>query len=120
MKIISLLLLLLPAVVCQAVEVEQGKLYSAGTLVESSQTGEGLTIPPGWQGAWPVGSELFVLESTELKANIIMAFQPGSETTLYTLLSNTIPLDTTTQLEPVAPLSIDQEWFGEFLLYINL
>ena len=102
MKYISFLLWLLPATVCLAVEVEQGKLYSSGTYVESSQTGVGLTIPKGWQGAWPPGSEIFVLESAALKANIFMVLQPGDEAGLKSLLSNTIPLDSGIQLVPAS------------------
>ena len=40
-----LLLLLLSTTTCIAEEVQQGKIYSAGAYVESSQTGIGLTIP---------------------------------------------------------------------------
>jgi hypothetical protein len=85
-----------------AEEIQQGKLYSGGTYVESSQSGVGLTIPQGWQGAWPSGAEMFVLESADLKANIFMAFEQGDEAGLKAMMSNPIPLDLTIQLVPAS------------------
>ena len=85
-----------------AEEIQQVRVYGGGSYVESSQTGVGLTIPQGWQGAWPSGSEMFVLESTELKANIFMAFQPGDSAELKAFMSNPIPLDPTVKLMPVS------------------
>ena len=102
MKCLSTLILLLSTSVCMALEVQQGKIYPGGTYVESSQTGIGLIIPRGWQGAWPQGSEVFVLESTALKANIFMTFDQGTEAGLRNLMSNRIPLDASTQLIPAS------------------
>jgi len=87
---------------CLAEEVQQGKLYPGGAYVESSQTGIGLTIPQGWQGAWPPGSEMFVLESASLKANIFMAMQPADENGLRVWMSNAIPLDASIRLMPAS------------------
>jgi hypothetical protein len=101
-KILTCLLLTFSATFCMAEEIQQGRIYGGGSFVESSQTGIGLTIPKGWQGAWPKGSEMFVLESAELKANIFMAFQPGDEAELKTFMSKPIPLDSTVQLVPVS------------------
>ncbi len=87
--------------VCNAEEVQQDKLYSAGSLVESSAAGVALTIPSGWQGAWPQGSDMFVLESTALEANIFMTLQQGEdEVTLKATMSAAIPLDQGVQLVP--------------------
>ncbi len=103
MKVFKVIFLLLISAVCMAVEVQQGKLYSGGTYVESSQTGIGLIIPQGWQGAWPQDSEMFVLESRDLKANIFMTFEESDEAGMKALMSNTIPLDATIQLVPASP-----------------
>ena len=102
MKFLCASILLLSTSVSLAVEVEQGVIYPAGTYVESSQTGVGLTIPRGWQGAWPAGAKMFVLESTSLKANIFMSFDQGTEAGLRTLMSNRIPLDASTKLIPTS------------------
>ncbi|HHI94360.1 MAG TPA: hypothetical protein ENK04_12735 [Gammaproteobacteria bacterium] len=102
MKYLSVIMLLLGASESLAVEVQQGQIYSAGTYIESAQTGIGLTIPQGWKGAWPQGSEMFVLESASLKANIFMTFEQGNEAGLRTLMSNPIPLDARTQLVPAS------------------
>ena len=102
MKFLSAIILLLSTSVCMAVEVQQGVIYQSGTYVDSSQTGVGLTIPRGWQGAWPAGSDVFVLESARLKANIFMTLEQGNEAGLRTLMSNPIPLDARTQLVPAS------------------
>ena len=102
MKFLSAIMLTLSTSVSLAVEVQQGQIYPGGTYVESSQTGVGLIIPRGWQGAWPAGADVFVLESTSLKANIFMSFEQGTEAGLRTLMSKTIPLDASTQLIPTS------------------
>ncbi|VAX01255.1 hypothetical protein MNBD_GAMMA21-1980 [hydrothermal vent metagenome] len=102
MKFLSAIMLTLSTSVSLAVEVQQGQIYPGGTYVESSQTGVGLIIPRGWQGAWPAGSDVFVLESTGLKANIFMTFEQGTEAGLRNLMSNRIPLDASTQLVPAS------------------
>jgi len=102
-KFLKVIVLVLSTSVCLAEEIQQGKLYPGGAFVESSQTGVGLTIPQGWQGAWPQGSEMFVLESTTLKANIFMTFEQGDEAGLKTFLSNPVPLDARTRLVPASP-----------------
>ncbi len=79
MKFWSVIILMLSTSVSMAVEIQQGKVYSGGAYVESSQTGVGLIIPQGWKGAWPQGSEMFVLNSVNLKANIFMNFEQGTE-----------------------------------------
>jgi len=102
MKFLSAIILLLSTSVSTAVEVQQSKTYSGGTYVESSQTGIGLVIPRGWQGTWPQDSELFVLESVNLKASIFMTFEQGDEAGLRSLMSNTISLDARTRLVPTS------------------
>ncbi|PCJ86860.1 MAG: hypothetical protein COA54_07085 [Thiotrichaceae bacterium] len=104
MHLWKILLIVLSSTTCFAEEVQQGKIYPAGAYVESSHTGIGLTIPQGWQGAWPSGSEMFVLESTALKANIFMAMQASDENSLKVWMSNTIALDTSVQLQPASSL----------------
>ncbi len=102
MKIWIVIILTLNISVSLAVEVQQGKIYPGGVYVESSQTGIGLTIPQGWQGAWPAGTEMFVLESAALKANIFMAMQSSDENGLRGWMTGAIPLDARTQLMPAS------------------
>lgn len=102
MKLLSAIILTLSASISLAIEVQQGQIYPSGTYVESSQTGIGLTIPQGWQGAWPAGTEMFVLESTALKANIFMMMQPADENGLRGWMTGTIPLDANIQLLPAS------------------
>lgn len=87
---------------CQAVEVQQGVLYQGGTLIESQQLGVAFKIPRGWQGAWPNGSAFFVLESSELQANLFMTFDQIGKQQLQQMMSQNIPLDTGMLLQPLA------------------
>ncbi len=85
-----------------AVEVQQGQLYAPGTLIESSEVGAAFTIPPGWQGAWPPGSQFFILESQALKASLFMLFDQSNEQQLRHQMSQAIPLDATVTFSPVS------------------
>lgn len=85
-----------------AIEVEQGVVYSAGTLIESSEVGAAFTVPEGWQGVWPNGSQFFILESQALQANLFLMFDAINEQQLMTLMSGNIPLDNGIALQPLS------------------
>lgn len=85
-----------------AVEVQQGVVYNSGTRIESSQIGVAFTIPESWQGAWPNGSQFFVLESSTLKANLFLMFDQVSKQQLQQIMSQTIPLDSGISLQPIS------------------
>ncbi|MCG8614531.1 MAG: hypothetical protein MI864_28800 [Pseudomonadales bacterium] len=84
----------------QSIEVQQGVVYPSGTRVESAQLGAAFTIPEGWQGAWPSGSEFFLLESRHLQANLFMMFDEVDQQQLLQIMSQSIPLDSGIQLIP--------------------
>lgn len=65
--------------VAHAVEVQVGQVYSGGTWLESSELGVAFTVPPGWRGAWPAGSEVFVLQPESDPSVYILAM--GEEAT---------------------------------------
>jgi len=104
MKLLTCLLLLCVTPVCLAVEVQQGKQYAGGAYVESSQAGIGLSVPMGWKGTWPTGTEVFMLESRALKATVFMTFEQLDDAGIRALMSNPVPLDTMTRLVPKSPV----------------
>ncbi|WP_431686447.1 hypothetical protein [Hahella sp. NBU794] len=83
-----------------AVEVQQNQLYEGGTLIESGSLGLSFKVPDGWQGAWPAGSELFVLESQALKANIFVYIDQSGEQALMQQMAQPVPLDASVVLYP--------------------
>lgn len=98
-----------------ALEVKQGVIYQAGTLVESSELGAAFNIPQGWQGAWPPGTEFFVLESSNLQANMFMLFDTLSKQQLSEQMSQTIALDGGIALQPQgAPTSKNKLLSGRY------
>lgn len=101
-KIASIVVLLVLSKAALAVEVQQGVVYGGGTHIESSQVGVSFTIPQGWQGAWPNGSQFFILESSTLKANLFLMFDQVSKQKLQQIMSQTIPLDSGISLQPLA------------------
>jgi hypothetical protein len=86
----------------RAEEVQQGKLYSQGTQIESAQLGVAFTIPNGWQGAWPNGSAYFVLESGALQSTMFMSFDQLGKQQLMQTMSQNIPLDSGMVLQPLS------------------
>ena len=101
-RVISTVVAFLVSNMGWAVEVQPGVLYQSGTLIESSDVGASFTIPQGWQGAWPNGSQFFILESQALQASLFMLFDTISQQQLVQLMSNPIPLDTGISLQPLA------------------
>lgn len=90
-----------------AVEVQQGQRYDGGTRVESSELGIAFTIPQGWIGAWPAGSEMFILESQDPPGNIFVYIDQGDMATLKDLVAAPIPLDGDTLMQPVGSPKVD-------------
>lgn len=93
---------LIPA--AQAVEVQQGVIYEGSSRLESSQLGLSFQVPAGWQGAWPQGSEFFILESQALQSTVFMMIDQGTEQELRSLMSQPIPLDEQVVLQPVGQI----------------
>ena len=76
-----------------AVEIQQGKLYPADTLLESSTAGLSLTVPSGWQGSWPVNSEVVVLGSEEAQAYIFIHVDELKDEDIDEFFTTNLPLD---------------------------
>lgn len=84
-----------------AVEVEPGQLYEEGTRLEASDLGVAFTIPQGWRGTLPNGSEVFVLQPVADPTVYILAM--GEEATpdeLASTMAAPIPLGNGLSLYP--------------------
>jgi len=100
-----------------AVEVQQGQRYEAGTVVESSEAGVSVTIPAGWQGAWPPGAEMFVLQRDLDSAAIVLYIDVGNAEGLLEQMSQPIPIDGIT-LKPTAPPAQRGEvWVADYTVW---
>lgn len=100
---IRILLLCLGALIIPpgaAEELEQGRLYAGGTELTSQSLGIRFTLPPGWQGGSPPGSELFILESAQLSARILLYMDEGTLGEMREQASQPIQLDWQTTLTP--------------------
>jgi len=97
------------------VEIQQGGEYTSGTKVESSMAGLSFTIPEGWQGQWPTGSEMFVLGSTQLQAYIFVYVDQMTETAIPQEMNQVIPLDSGIALAPTTkPQKKGNTWQADY------
>lgn len=88
-----------------AEELEQGRLYEGGTEVTSESLGIRFVIPSGWQGGWPPGSKLFILESAEFGARILLYIDEGTFSEMRAQATSPIQLDRQTTLTPTGALA---------------
>ena len=76
-----------------AVEVEQGRIYAGGTRLEAAELGTAFTVPKGWRGTWPAGTEVFVLQpESDPNVTILAMGEEGSKTELAGVMSAPIDL----------------------------
>jgi hypothetical protein len=90
----------------QAVEIQPGQLYASETRLEAVALGVAFTVPKGWQGALPVGSEVFVLQPEADPSIYILAM--GEQTTraeLASTLAAPIALGDGLSLHPTAAVA---------------
>jgi hypothetical protein len=99
-------LLLFVSVPCAAVELQAGVIYPPGTRVESAQLGVALTLPQGWRGVLPQGSELFVLESSDQQTRLYLRIEAIGQAQMVEALSAQIPLGGGVVLSPTSQPSV--------------
>ncbi len=76
----------------QAVEIQQGQQYTAGTLLESSEAGLALSVPDGWNAGWPQGSQMLLLVRVDNQAYIFTYVDEFTISSARQLMSKPIPL----------------------------
>jgi hypothetical protein len=77
--VLSIFIMLMNASLVAAVEIQEGVRYQGGTALSSAEYGVGFTIPPGWEGTLPSGSQFFVMGHTGYQAYV---FAGADEMTL--------------------------------------
>lgn len=104
MRVIFTVLILLNVLIraAHAVELQVNQRYSAHTLVESSPLGVAFTIPEGWIGMWPSGTETFVLETLQQDLTLILVFDTFSQSNIVEMMAEPIPLGEGIYLMPNA------------------
>jgi len=95
-----LIILLMFALPTLAVEVQPGRIYTGGTVIQSSPLGVTFTIPNGWRGGWPAGSSAFVLDNDAGDATIMMVFDQFTGPQIASMMAQNIPLDDSIYLMP--------------------
>lgn len=95
-----LICLLSGALASRATELAAGQLYPGGTRLEVTPYGVSFQVPEGWQGGWPEGTEVFLLESPGQSGRILLTLDEGSLAALEAYLARPITLDAVTQLTP--------------------
>jgi hypothetical protein len=85
-----------------AVELQSGVIYPSGTTIEVSQMGVSLTIPQGWQGVLPQGTETFVMESAQLQARLYLVIKAVSQQQLEQALSEPLPMGGGIVIQPTS------------------
>lgn len=89
-----------------AVEVEPDRIYPAGSRLEAAELGVAFTIPVGWRGAWPSGSEAFVLQpETDPGVYILALGEEATSADLESMMAAPIDLGEGLSLHPTAAVS---------------
>ncbi|MCB1691531.1 MAG: hypothetical protein KDI19_02140 [Pseudomonadales bacterium] len=118
--IIGMVLALVGGITAHAEELVANQLYGAGTVVHAGAVGLTLTIPPGWQGALPPDSPVFVMGSDEAQANMFVITQPASEQEVLAEMSKPLTLANNVVLTPVAkPTAADGHIDNHYTISVN-
>ena len=90
-----------------ATEIEPGRVYDGGARLQVGEYGVTFTVPTGWRGALPQGSEYFIMEPTGGGAMLLATGDEGSLAELRTLLSAPLDLGDGIILRPTGSLAVE-------------
>ncbi|MBT8491662.1 MAG: hypothetical protein KJO07_01270 [Deltaproteobacteria bacterium] len=85
----------------QAAELVAGKEYRGPVALESRQAGVSLSLPAGWVGGIPQGSDYLIMKSQRSGAMIIAGMRDMSAADARRDMSNAIPIEQGVVLQPV-------------------
>ncbi len=89
-----------------AVEVVQDQIYPGDTRLEASELGVAFTVPSGWRGVWPGGSEGFVLQPESDPAVHILALgEEGTRAELAAMMGAPVDLGEGFSLDPTGAVT---------------
>lgn len=83
-----------------AVELEIGKTYEGGTLIEAKAYGMTFTVPDGWSGLLPPGGTFFAM-TPDNRTFVFATAEPGSVQEAQGSLSQPLPLGNGINLQPI-------------------
>ncbi len=91
----------LAAAAAVAVEVEPNVVYPGGTRLEAPELGVAFTVPAGWRGSWPAGTEVFVLQpEADPSVHVLAMGEEGTRAELAALMGAPIDLGGGLSLHP--------------------
>lgn len=103
-----LLGLIVSAGTASAVELEIGKTYQGGTLIEAKAYGLGFTVPEGWSGLLPPGGTFFAM-TPDNKTFVFATAEPGSVQDAQGSLGQSLPLGNGITLQPIGTPRVEGE-----------
>lgn len=86
-------------------ELQQGVAYESLSKIQVSSVGIKLRVPDGWSGALPQGSDYFVMDNNDVAASCFLLVDQWDESQVRLLMSQYIPLDEFSGLNPTGELS---------------
>ncbi|MGI9434221.1 MAG: hypothetical protein ACR2Q4_05240 [Geminicoccaceae bacterium] len=94
-----------------AVDLEIGKTYQGGTLIEAKAFGLGFTVPEGWSGMLPPGGTFFAM-TPDNKTFVFATAEPGSIRDAQGSLGQPLPLGNGITLQPIGTPRAKNEGFS--------
>lgn len=107
MRVLLLLLAGLAAAAVQAASLIPGQHYRGGEYVVEASLGIGFTIPPGWSGLLPQGSEFFLMAPADQAGTIFVGADELSLAEARRSMSQELPLGEGITLHPASELRQD-------------
>ena len=81
-------------------ELEIGKTYQGGTLIEAKTYGLSFTVPEGWSGLLPPGGTFFAM-TPDNRTFVFATAESGSVQEAQGSLGQPLPLGNGIQLQPI-------------------
>lgn len=97
--------------VAAADELEIGKTYEGGTLIEAKAYGLSFTVPEGWSGLLPPGGTFFAM-TPDNRTFVFATAEPGSAQEAQGSLAQPLPLGNGIKLQPIGAPRVEGEGFA--------
>ncbi len=94
-----------------AVDLEIGKTYQGGTLIESKAYGLGFTVPEGWSGLLPPGGTFFAM-TPDNRMFVFATAERGAVVEAQGSLIEPLPLGNGVTLEPIGAPRVKGDGFA--------
>ena len=108
---LAALMLLCSAGAAGTEELEIGKTYEGGTLIEAKAFGLSFTVPEGWSGLLPPGGSFFAM-TPDNRTFVFATAEPGSAKDAQGALVQPLPLGNGIKLQPIGSPRIEGDSFA--------